>query len=69
MYNEYYFWGMHLIWWVIWFIFIIWIFLTPWSIPGDRRNRETPLTILKKRLASGEITEEQYLELKKHLEK
>ncbi len=68
MYNGYYFGGMHLVWWFIWLIFIFWIFFTPWNIPGDQRKRESPLEILQRRLASGEITKEQYLELKKQLD-
>lgn len=68
MYNGYNYGGMHLIWWVIWLGFIFWIFFTPWYIPGSRRNIDTPLNILQKRFASGEITKEQYLEQKKILE-
>lgn len=68
MYSNYYFWGMHFIWWFIWVLFLFWIFLTPWHIPGDRRKRNTPLDVLNKRLASGEISKEEYLELKKLLE-
>lgn len=68
MYNGYNFGGMHLIWWIIWMVMLFWIFFTPWSIPGDRRNKNSPLDILKRRFASGEITKEQYLEQKKTLE-
>jgi putative membrane protein len=59
--------GMHLIWWIIWMVFIIWIFATPWSIPGQRSKKESPLDILKKRFAKGEITKEEYQEFKKIL--
>lgn len=45
---EGHYWGMHIIWWVIWVIFIIWIFATPWDIPGQRTKKETPLDLLKK---------------------
>ena len=69
-YNDYsyYFWGMHPIWWFIWFIFLFWIFILPYDIPGERRRRESPLDILKKRLASGQITKEEYEENKRILE-
>jgi len=68
MYHENYHWGMHLTWWIIWFIFIVWIFATPYKIPGQRHKKDTPLDILKKRFASGQITKEEYLEHKKVLE-
>lgn len=62
------FWGMHLFWWIIWVILLIWIFATPWDIPGQRTKKDTPLDILKKRFASGELTREEYEEKKKILE-
>jgi putative membrane protein len=68
MFSNYSFWGMHFIWWIIWMVLIFWIFLIPWST-GERRERDTPLDILKKRFASGEIPKEQYEEHKKILEK
>ena len=67
MYNGYHFWGMHLIWWFIWVLFIFWIFATPYDIPGQMKRKDSPLNILKKRFASGQINEEEYLEQKKML--
>lgn len=61
--NEHY-WGMNLIWWFLWVIFIFWIFVVPYNIPGQRLKKGTPLDILKKRLALGEINKEEYLEKK-----
>ena len=69
MYDGYHFWGMHLIWWFIWIFFLIWIFATPWDIPGQQRKKDSPIDILKKRFASGQITKEQYLDQKVVLEK
>jgi putative membrane protein len=69
MYDGHHFWGMHLLWWLFWIIVTIWIFATPWEIPGQRAKRDTPLDILKKRLAKGEITKDEYNEIKKTLEK
>jgi len=66
-YNNYYG-GMALIWWAVWIIMIIWIFVTPYSIPGQRHKKETALDILKKRFASGEITEKEYYEKKSIIE-
>ena len=57
--------GMHLVWWIIWIIFLLWIFATPWSIPGQKRSRESPTDILKRRFASGEISKEEFEESKK----
>jgi putative membrane protein len=67
-YNGYSFWGMHLFWWILWFIFIFWIFATPYNIPGQRMKKDSPLDILKKRFASGEITKEDYEERKRIIE-
>ena len=68
MYYSYNFWGMNFIWWIIWMGLLFWIFFTPYSIPGERRKKDSPLDILKKRFASGEITKEEYQEHKKILE-
>lgn len=69
MHNGHHFWGMHLLWWLFWVIMIIWIFVTPYDIPGQRTRNETPLGILKKRFAKGEITKEEFEEKKKFLDK
>jgi putative membrane protein len=68
MHNyEVHYGGMHLIWWFIWMVLIIWIFATPWSIPGQRAKKDSPLDILKKRFAKGEISKEEYKESEKLL--
>ena len=61
------FWGMHWVWWIFWILVMIWIFATPWDIPGQRIKKDTPLDILKKRFARSEISEEEYKEKKKIL--
>jgi len=66
---EGHYWGMHIIWWVIWVIFIIWVFATPWDIPGQKMKKETPLDLLKKRYANVEITKEEYEDIKMTLQK
>ncbi len=58
--NDYY-WGMSAIWWIIWFVVLFWIFAVPYDIPGQRRKKDSPLDILKKRFASGQMSKEEYL--------
>ncbi|HUB61308.1 MAG TPA: SHOCT domain-containing protein [Puia sp.] len=67
MFYNYYFWGMHWIWWVLWLILIVWIFAIPYRIPGERLERETPIDILKRRFAEGQITRDEYEERKEIL--
>ena len=69
MYDGYRFWGMHLIWWFIWIMFIFWVFATPYDIPGQMKKKDSPLDILHKRFASGKMSKEQYQEHKAILEK
>jgi putative membrane protein len=68
MYYERHYWGMHFFWWMFWLIMVIWIFATPYDIPMRRTRLQSPLNILKKRLAKGEITKEEYYERKRILE-
>ncbi len=68
MFYNNYFWGMHFVWWLVWILLLFWIFAVPYRIPGQRMKKDSPLDILKKRFASGEITNEEYLEKKKILE-
>lgn len=58
MYSTH-FWGMHLFWWVMW-ILVIFVFFFFDFLP--KKKRDNPLHILKRRLASGEITIEEYKE-------
>jgi len=68
-YDNYHFWGMHLIWWFIWMVLLFWIFATPYNIPGQRVKNDTPLDTLKKRFANGQINNEEYQEKKEILER
>ena len=69
MYYENYYGGMNFIWWAIWLVMIFWIFAIPYDIPGQRKQKDKPLDILKKRFASGKVTSKEYEEMKKSLEK
>lgn len=62
--DTYY--GMNLLWWFLWVVLIFWIFVIPYDIPGQRNRKNSPLDILKRRLASGEIKLDEY-NLKKEL--
>ncbi|RKR84723.1 putative membrane protein [Mucilaginibacter gracilis] len=62
-YNN--FWGMDFIWWFIWIMLLIWIFAIPYDIPFQRNAKNSPLDILQKRFASGEISRDDYDERKK----
>ena len=67
MYEGYHFWGMHLIWWIIWVGFIFWIFATPYDSPGQMKKKDSSLDILQKRFASRQINKDEYQEQKKIL--
>ncbi len=47
----------HHYWWILWVIFIFWIFATPYDVPGQRKKKDSPLDILKKRFAAEEYAE------------
>ena len=66
-YNSNY-WGMNLVWWFVWIMLLFWIFAVPYDIPGQRNRKDSPLDILRKRFASGEISTDEYQEKKKILE-
>ena len=67
MTYESYYWGMHFIWWFLWISLLFWIFALPYDIPGQRRRKDSPLDILEKRFAAGDINNEQYYEKKRIL--
>lgn len=69
MWYDHYYWGMNWVWWILWFLIFIWIFALPFGIPGQRYYRETPLDILRRRFAKGEINEQEYRDKKAELEK
>lgn len=65
--DGHHFWGMHWVWWVLLIIFLIWIFAMLWGGSSQRIKKETPLDILEKRYAAGEIDSEEFQEKKKDL--
>lgn len=65
-YNNYY-WGMNPIWWILWIILLLWVFATPYDIPGQRKRKDSALQILRNRFANGQISVKEYEEAKKIL--
>ncbi|MBU1820446.1 MAG: SHOCT domain-containing protein [Bacteroidetes bacterium] len=68
MLHEGGYWGMHMIWWVVWGLMLFWVFAIPYDIPGQRSRKNSPLELLQRRFASGQITNVQYEEDKKLLQ-
>ena len=66
--NHGHFGGMHLIWWFVWIVVLIWIFFLPYDIPFQRTKKENPMDILKKRFSKGEITKAELEESKRLLD-
>ncbi len=54
--------GMHAFWWFFWIaIVIVWVFWGRGDSSTTRnRPRETPYEVLRRRLASGEVSTEEY---------
>jgi putative membrane protein len=54
--------GMHGLWWIFWLLIIGAVVYTGWGRPDEqhRRARETPLQVLQRRLASGELSTDEY---------
>ncbi|OFZ67816.1 MAG: hypothetical protein A2V79_03280 [Betaproteobacteria bacterium RBG_16_56_24] len=65
-YGEWGFWGMHVFWWLFWIAVIVLMF-APFTPVSRRRRRETPLELLQRRYAAGEISTEEYEERKAKL--
>lgn len=60
------FWGMHLFWWAFWIFAIVMIF--GFNVPERARvNSQSPLAILSRRFAKGEISEADYLRIRDEL--
>ena len=54
-------WGMHFLWWLFWVTVVAALLWRPWtSDSGSGNGQESPQDILRRRLASGEITPEDY---------
>ncbi len=67
LFNGWGFLGMHVFWWLFWVFLILGLFWLFEPVPR-RRVRETPLQVLQRRYAAGEISTQEYDERKKRLE-
>jgi putative membrane protein len=67
-FGEWGFLGMHVLWWLFWIALIVVFFALIEPLPRGRR-RDTPLELLQRRYAAGEITEKEYEERKRTLER
>jgi putative membrane protein len=68
--DGWWFFGMHYFWWLFWIVVIFLLFWMFRSIPArEVQHRETPLEILQRRYASGEVTTQDYNERKEQLKK
>lgn len=66
--GDYGFFGMHLFWWIFWILAIVVLFSFATPVPKGRgKASETPLEILQRRFARGEIDAAEYEERKARL--
>ncbi len=68
-YDWWWFGGMHLFWWIFWVILIVLFFSLLTPSHSRKVQRESPLKILQRRYAAGEISTEEYDERKARLER
>ena len=72
-FNDHYFMGgMHGLWWIFWVVLIGALVIYSWKQRPSGRDLgplETPHEVLRRRLASGEITAAQYEEAKALLDR
>ncbi len=66
-YSNYYL-GMNLVWWLAWMVVMFWIFATRYDVPGQRKKKDSVMTILQQRYATEQMTTEEYKERKRVLE-
>jgi putative membrane protein len=69
--NGYSMGGMHGLWWIFWVVLVVALVFIAVARPQGRNrpSRESPHEILRRRLANGDISEDQYEELKKLLDR
>ena len=69
--HGYFMGGMHALWWIFWLVVVVAV-IAFWAPSRRRRSSDadsSPLDILQRRLARGEITPEAYEQAKALLER
>ncbi|WP_054685206.1 SHOCT domain-containing protein [Rhodothermus marinus] len=72
MYGPHMFWGMHWGWWIFWIVVIIalvWLLSQRRTGAPPPPRKESPLELLQRRYAAGEISTEEYEERRARLER
>ena len=70
MWGHDHMWGMHWGWWIFWILmilFAVWVLTQRRPSASPPQAHESPLDILQRRYASGEISTEEYEERKARL--
>ena len=69
-FGEWGFLGMHVLWWLFWIALIV-VAVVAFTSGPERivRRRDTPLELLQRRYAAGEIGEKEYEERRRTLER
>jgi len=69
-YGDMGFWGMHFFWWIFWVALIAVMFSIFQPVPRSRNKEhknQSPLEILQRRYASGELSDAEYEKKKSRL--
>ncbi|BBM69689.1 SHOCT domain-containing protein [Rhodothermus marinus] len=72
MHGPHMFWGMHWGWWIFWIVVIIalvWLLSQRRTGAPPSPRKESPLELLQRRYAAGEISTEEYEERRARLER
>jgi putative membrane protein len=67
LYDNFQFWGVHLIWWIASILLLIGIFALS-TLKGQKKEKQSPLDVLTSQYAEGIIDSEEYISKKKYLQ-
>ncbi len=68
-YDGWGFLGMHVFWWLFWIVLIVLLVSFFDTSPKGPKRRESPLEVLQRRYAAGEISSQEYEERKEKLQR